>query len=41
MDGIFATPMVIRSRPTPVTRIGGSLGEQEKVLAMLCSKETS
>jgi CheY-like chemotaxis protein len=41
MDGIFATPMVVRTRPAPVTRIVGSLGEPEKVMAILCSDETN
>ncbi len=39
-DGIFATPTVIRTCLVPIRRIVGSLGEQEKVLAMLYLEET-
>ncbi|MGE0081519.1 MAG: circadian clock KaiB family protein [Thiohalomonadaceae bacterium] len=34
-ENVFATPMLVRSRPSPTVRILGDLGEPERLIALL------
>lgn len=34
-ENVFATPMLVRSRPSPTVRILGDLSDREKIVALL------
>lgn len=40
-ENVFATPMLVRSRPAPAVRILGDLSDPDKVIALLGIKKSS